>query len=125
MQHRNQIRLIAKGVIAVISGSALSHIVTWSVLYGSDWLPPDRSMILFEDRECKHFYEPSPLCLAAVYGVPCSIIALVTWILLTPKGKSNQDYRHCARCGYDLFGNTSGVCPECGTPTKREIREDW
>lgn len=24
----------------------------------------------------------------------------------------------CARCGYDLTGNVSGVCPECGTPTK-------
>jgi hypothetical protein len=22
----------------------------------------------------------------------------------------------CVRCGYDLTGNTSGVCPECGTP---------
>jgi hypothetical protein len=22
----------------------------------------------------------------------------------------------CARCAYDLRGNTSGVCPECGTP---------
>ncbi|HEX5243398.1 MAG TPA: hypothetical protein VFW23_09085 [Tepidisphaeraceae bacterium] len=23
----------------------------------------------------------------------------------------------CVSCGYDLTGNTSGVCPECGTPT--------
>ena len=22
----------------------------------------------------------------------------------------------CARCGYDLTGNTSGTCPECGEP---------
>ena len=22
---------------------------------------------------------------------------------------------HCPRCGYDLTGNESGVCPECGT----------
>jgi hypothetical protein len=22
--------------------------------------------------------------------------------------------RHCHRCGYDLTGNVSGVCPECG-----------
>ena len=22
----------------------------------------------------------------------------------------------CPRCGYDLTGNTSGTCPECGTP---------
>ena len=24
---------------------------------------------------------------------------------------------HCQKCGYDLTGNTSGVCPECGEPT--------
>jgi len=23
---------------------------------------------------------------------------------------------HCQRCGYDLTGNTSGTCPECGAP---------
>lgn len=22
----------------------------------------------------------------------------------------------CRQCGYDLFGNTSALCPECGTP---------
>ena len=25
----------------------------------------------------------------------------------------------CQACGYDLTGNVSGVCPECGTPVKR------
>ena len=24
----------------------------------------------------------------------------------------------CKRCGYDLTGNTSGTCPECGSKTK-------
>jgi len=23
----------------------------------------------------------------------------------------------CTRCSYDLTGNVSGICPECGTPT--------
>lgn len=26
----------------------------------------------------------------------------------------------CQKCSYDLTGNTSGVCPECGTPTARK-----
>ena len=25
---------------------------------------------------------------------------------------------HCLKCGYDLAGNVSGVCPECGTDIK-------
>jgi hypothetical protein len=28
--------------------------------------------------------------------------------------------RHCPACGYDLKGNTSIVCPECGASPKRE-----
>ena len=25
----------------------------------------------------------------------------------------------CPRCSYDLTGNVSGICPECGTPIAR------
>lgn len=24
--------------------------------------------------------------------------------------------RRCAKCGYDLFANATGTCPECGSP---------
>jgi hypothetical protein len=27
---------------------------------------------------------------------------------------------HCQSCSYDLTGNTSGICPECGTPIPRK-----
>jgi hypothetical protein len=29
---------------------------------------------------------------------------------------------HCQNCGYDLTGNVSGRCPECGGPVEREGR---
>jgi hypothetical protein len=29
---------------------------------------------------------------------------------------------HCEQCGYDLTGNQSGICPECGTPTPLGVR---
>jgi hypothetical protein len=29
--------------------------------------------------------------------------------------RSPRRLGHCDNCGYDLTGNTSGVCPECGT----------
>lgn len=28
----------------------------------------------------------------------------------------------CATCGYDLNGNVSGVCPECGAPARPDVR---
>lgn len=40
-------------------------------------------------------------------GVPSAIL---WWSdRRTPKG-------HCRSCDYDLTGNVSGICPECGTP---------
>jgi hypothetical protein len=29
---------------------------------------------------------------------------------------------HCPRCGYNLTGNTSGVCPVCGTSTTAGVK---
>ncbi len=28
---------------------------------------------------------------------------------------------HCAKCGYNLFGNESGICPECGTKVQNGL----
>ncbi len=30
-----------------------------------------------------------------------------------------REHQLCSKCGYDLTGNVSGVCPECGTPVTR------
>lgn len=48
---------------------------------------------------------------------------LVTWLLMRAV-RADDRRRHFARrlagrcgpCGYDLTGNVSGVCPECGAP---------
>lgn len=29
---------------------------------------------------------------------------------------------HCQKCGYDLTGNVSGICPECGKPCEPDAR---
>lgn len=30
---------------------------------------------------------------------------------------------HCDNCEYDLTGNVSGICPECGTPIPEQVRK--
>jgi hypothetical protein len=30
--------------------------------------------------------------------------------------REQDDAPHCTSCGYNLTGNVSGVCPECGSP---------
>lgn len=37
----------------------------------------------------------------------------IDWLLRATSGL------HCARCGYNLQGNVSGICPECGTAVER------
>ncbi|MFN0135001.1 MAG: hypothetical protein ACKVS9_02670 [Phycisphaerae bacterium] len=47
--------------------------------------------------------------------LPAALVALLAWWrfrLLRRRSLAG----HCPKCSYNLTGNTSGVCPECGTP---------
>jgi len=35
-----------------------------------------------------------------------------------------DDVPHCRKCKYNLTGNTSGVCPECGEEIKHDLGEN-
>jgi len=37
---------------------------------------------------------------------------------------NRQVLQPCGQCGYDLQGNESGTCPECGTATTRQIETE-
>jgi hypothetical protein len=38
------------------------------------------------------------------------------------RDKKPSDQPICGQCGYDLTGNVSGVCPECGWKLPRRIK---
>lgn len=40
----------------------------------------------------------------------------------TPQIQPLPRHRACPRCEYDLFGNESGFCPECGEDLKNPSR---
>jgi hypothetical protein len=52
---------------------------------------------------------------ALVFGLILAPVALFV-LLEIPALRRDRRWRRglCARCGYDLTGNVSGVCPECG-----------
>ncbi len=52
-----------------------------------------------------------PLWVPLVITLPFGIFAL---------RRSRMRPGYCATCGYDLKGNVSGVCPECGTTPARK-----
>jgi hypothetical protein len=61
-------------------------------------------------------------------GAPVHVIILPLWIPLAPTlvitivilflDRRSKKAGHCLECGYNLTGNVSGVCPECGSYTK-------
>jgi hypothetical protein len=44
------------------------------------------------------------------------LLALVPALILTTLIRRRKPPGHCPYCGYNLTGNQSGVCSECGTP---------
>jgi hypothetical protein len=47
-----------------------------------------------------------------------AVVAVRQWLGSPPEREAVANFavdpRHCGRCEYDLTGNTSGICPECG-----------
>ncbi len=42
---------------------------------------------------------------------------MLALLLVVSEHPSRYPHGHCQSCGYNLTGNLSGICPECGTPT--------
>lgn len=58
---------------------------------------------------------PSRLLLAMLSPLPVAWIGTMLVRFRTYRRKRFRD-PNCRCCGYNLTGNTSGLCPECGTP---------
>jgi hypothetical protein len=50
--------------------------------------------------------------------LPAILTALMPgmWLYSLVRRRRQFKLGQCSHCGYSLTGNTSGVCPECGTP---------
>lgn len=66
------------------------------------------------DRSCMGSFpaEPGVVVLANVVAHG-AFAGGVAWLSLKPRRRRRCG--HCVQCGYDLAGNCSGRCPECGT----------
>ncbi len=98
--------------------------------YGSV-LPPDglgqihvvlRYALAVRDRVLPFYYSKVPLgfVLMVPTWFPLVVLAMYpgTAFIRGPLRRYRRRRRGlCVTCGYDLMGNVSGVCPECGTET--------
>ena len=66
------------------------------------------------------------LTLAAVDGSYAACFAATLLLRRRTRRRSLRSRRlvagRCTECGYDLTGNVSGTCPECGDPTAPKAR---
>jgi hypothetical protein len=49
---------------------------------------------------------------------------LIGWAIWRIKYRKYRECSICSTCGYDLTGNVSGICPECGTPIPKELSDE-
>jgi hypothetical protein len=88
------------------------HVGRWLCTARGDW------QLAWHLRPWLHTSSSGLRMVVLPLWIPFLIVGLPTGLLWwrdrrTPKG-------HCQKCGYNLTGNVSGVCPECGTEFERE-----
>ena len=64
------------------------------------------------DPNMRVAYIDTPLPMLAF---PFALLALILWIQGPLRRRRRRKRRLCLKCGYNLKGSESGVCPECGT----------
>jgi hypothetical protein len=101
----------------------LWHVVlSWLASYGlfrSEWarwpILPD---ITFSSNGFNYVI-PILTFASLINGLPPFIVCLLCYLVLHTRWQRTSDSMqssYCMKCEYDLRGNTSGRCPECGTP---------
>ncbi len=96
----------------------------WSIipLY-RDWYPPERYLYPFS-----WWFDGAR---STMGGVTYTDVVIPIWALVvlfaTPtlwlwRCDRRRQPGLCVKCGYDLRGNASGVCPECGAAAPGELR---
>ena len=67
-------------------------------------------------------YEDKYLTVPFWFILVCPAVLPVFYVLVDRRHHRRNwplSCNRCPSCGYNLTGNTSGVCPECGTPVPR------
>ncbi len=90
---------------------AASPTSVWRIhRFGFTWYSQNEGVLLGKPgARCRHYFAPCWLLTLLLGAYPT--IALIRGQLRRRRARTG----HCLKCGYDLTGNVSGVCPECGT----------
>lgn len=89
--------------------------LTWgNSTYGQfEYFRPDPSRWWPDFYHTPGFVAPSGYCDIPLTSPLCILATGSIWYLWR---RRKYPAHCCQQCGYDLTGNVSGICPECGTP---------
>jgi hypothetical protein len=95
---------------------------SWSThVVPDDMLASGRKNLLgFSVSSSPEFFDITAPCW---FPVLLTIVCPLVWIIRHRSKRSELKAAKCAKCGSSLTGNTSGVCPECGTPVPKAPAE--
>ena len=123
--------LIRGGVVfsKPVPGSPRPQVTSSSCLLGFEFrradVPIDLPQVPGEVGSAVHYYEMFSECLTVPYWFLCAIAAVLPAIWLRRYWRDRRvpsdGMPRCAKCEYNLTGNVSGICPECGTAIPAEV----
>lgn len=122
---RNQVGAIPIMVLILWFGVPLLDLARLSMT-GANVQPPQFSILLSSSPAGSILNEvyrlKAPITAGLAVQVGLAILAL--WMARSARARfiASRDATRCRDCGYSLVGNTSGVCPECGTRTQHDER---
>lgn len=102
------------GILAAAGFALMASVCATAML--ATWLPPVLALWFSYD-----WAVPLGTCIAVGVSVYLGFVTFRDILHRFPKFIPRLG--HCPVCDYNLSGNTSGVCPECGTPTAHARRE--
>ncbi len=107
----------------ILAAWGISHVRPGTTILGNSTLSLRQGSVTMR-RVDRIYYDPSTkLWHAELTGPPATtevrlwlalVVAASPTLLLFWRDRRRIPEGHCQECGYDLTGNVSGVCSECG-----------
>ena len=90
-------------------------------------LPNGLAYATNESPRYNHLTRPRFICSNTMLSIIMSFLSTTLfmgpYVFYRTKRRMRIRTGNCPKCNYNLTGNTSGICPECGTPIPKEIQE--
>ncbi len=116
--------LAGRALRAVADGAANGAMICLATpaLYAGAWLA--FQFMRSSQRSAEAMFGGCVVGVAWVITLGLSLTLVSLGLRIGQPPVYDDDAPHCYECGYNLTGNVSGACPECGTPIDLDTTAD-